>query len=75
MRENTLQELIEIRKRIEFATDMLRLIAKDTQIERLANDLAHLSAILSLEAFRLSSIECELASDNLEHKKGIENGA
>ena len=73
MRESTLQELVEIRKRIEFATDMLRLIAKDTQIERLANDLAHLSAILSLEAVKLSSIECELASDNLEHKKGTEN--
>ena len=63
MRENTLQELIEIRKRIEFATDMMRLIAKDTQIERLANDLIHLSAILSLEAVKLSFIECELAGD------------
>ena len=63
MRENVLLELIEIRKRVEFATDMVRLIAKDTQIERLANDLAHLSAILSLEAMRLSTIECALASN------------
>ena len=83
MKTNTLQEIMEAREKIEFVSEILRLIAKELPIHaenrKLTLALTHLREMLDSEAIKLSILECELSGidelKEIDALREVQNGA
>ena len=82
MKTNTLQEIMEAREKIEFVSEILRLIAKELPINaenrKLTLALTHLREMLDSEAIKLSILECELSGidelKEIDALREVQNG-
>ena len=80
MKNIALHKAIEARGKVEFVSEVLRLLAKDTlgakEIKSLSSTLSHLKEMLDEAALSMFLIESELDTlndDALSDNQGIEN--
>ena len=76
MRTNNLEELMEIRIKIEFVSEVLRLMAKEAQnerqVEHLGFMLLQLQSILDKATTKIWDIESDETEDDLAE---VDNGS